>query len=184
MEPLKSKIESLLFAAGRPLTSAKIANLVGVKQDAVRKILTELQEEYAVRAGGTRLLESEGDWQVGSAPENAEVIGKFLQEELSGELTRPQLETLTIIAYRGPISKQEIEHIRGVNCGLILRNLAMRGLIESEEDKTAKIPRYHITLEFLRHMGLSKIEDLPDFERLHTHQVLIEASQAPGHQTV
>lgn len=187
MEPLKSKIESLLFAAGRPLTAAKIANLVGVKQDAARKVLGELQEEYASRAGGTRLLESGGDWQVGSAPENADVVGKFLQEELSGELTRPQLETLTIVAYRGPISKTELEQIRGVNCALILRNLAMRGLVESdpssrerrdEEDKVAKLARYRITLEFLRHMGLSKIEDLPDYERLHTHQVLMQAASS------
>ncbi len=184
MDASKSKIESLLFAAGRPFSSSKIAALAGVKTAEAERILAELQKEYAERMGGMRIIQSGHDWQIGSAPENSEAVGAFLQEEFSGELTRPQLETLTIIAYRGPISKQELEQIRGVNCGLILRNLAMRGLIESEEDKAAKLARYRVTLEFLRFMGLTRVEDLPDYERLHTHEVLVQAGQPPESASV
>jgi len=70
-----------------------------------------------------------------TAKESSEIVEKFLKEELTGEMTRPQLETLTIIAYRGPMTKMEIEQIRGVNCSLILRNLLMRGLVEAKLDK-------------------------------------------------
>ena len=85
----------------------------------------------------------------------------------AGELTRPSIETLTIIAYRGPITKPEIEQIRGVNCSLILRNLLMRGLVEESESVERLQPVYAISADFLRHLGLHAISDLPDYATLH-----------------
>ena len=115
---------------------------------------------------------------MGTAGENAKVVADFVKEEFSGELTRPQLETLTVIAYRGPISKYELEIIRGVNCSLILRNLSIRGLIEEDYDQKKKEMRYRVSIDFFRHLGIQRVEGLPDYDTLHTHEV-IETVLAP-----
>ncbi len=104
---------------------------------------------------------------LGRIPSFADVLGSMTKEETESELTRPQLETLTIIAYRGPITKPEIEHIRGVNCSIILRNLLMRGLIIEKEDKVKLQPVYTIASELLRKLGVHGVEELPDYEDLH-----------------
>ena len=91
------------------------------------------------------------------------------------------METLTVIAYRGPISKGELEIIRGVSCGLILRNLMIRGLIDEEVDSKIKQSKYRISMEFARHLGLPSVESLPEYERLHSHEVVqtLLAQQLP-----
>ncbi|MDP3244676.1 MAG: SMC-Scp complex subunit ScpB [bacterium] len=172
MSSIKNQVESLLFISARPLTAAKIAALVKSKADEVKQALEELFEEYKTRQSGVKMLRNGGEWQLATAPESAAVVGQYLQEELSGELTRPQLETLTIIAYRGPIGKNELEQIRGVNCGLILRNLLIRGLIEVKTEEKNKNISYSITLDFLRFLGLTKVDELPKYEYLHSHEAI------------
>ena len=102
-----------------------------------------------------------------SSPENAELVQEFIKDETTGELSRPSLEALTIIAYRGPVSKIDLDRIRGVNCSLILRNLLLRGLIEGKFDKQKQETYYTVTLDFTRFLGLSEIKELPDFEKLN-----------------
>lgn len=169
---LKPKIESLLFVAGKPMTVKKIAELAGGKEMEVTEALKGMQKEYAERKSGLQIFSTGKSWQMGTAGESAPVVEKFVKEEFSGELTRPQLETLTVIAYRGPISKGELEIIRGVQCGLILRNLSIRGLIEEEYDAKKKETRYFVSMEFLRHLGLRAPEELPEYEKLHGHEVI------------
>ena len=101
-----------------------------------------------------------------TAPECAGVVEEYVRKEETGELTRPQLESLTVIAYRGPISKPELDQIRGVNSALILRNLMIRGLVSEEEDKKTGVMSYGITMDFLRFLGLGEVSELPDYERL------------------
>lgn len=169
---LKSAIESLLFLSNRPLTAAKIASMVQAPAPQVEQALSELYKEYAGRQGGVKLLRTGKEWQIGTAPENADLAAKFLREELTGELTTPQLEALTIIAYRGPVTKNELEQIRGVNCGLILRNLLIRGLIQSEADKKINTIYYSVTMDFLKFLGLTSVEELPNYERLHSNEII------------
>jgi segregation and condensation protein B len=82
------------------------------------------------------------------------------------------LETLTIIAYRGPVTRAELEQIRGVNCSIILRNLAMRGLITTASDKQTMQVTYSITFDFLKFLGLQQQSELPDYEKLNSSQAL------------
>lgn len=89
-----------------------------------------------------------------------------------GELSRPSLETLTIIAYRQPISKMDLDRIRGVNCALILRNLLLHGLIEGKYDKTKDETYYTVTVDFIRFLGISEVSALPDYDRLSHHDSL------------
>jgi segregation and condensation protein B len=101
-----------------------------------------------------------------SAPENAQLIQGFIKDETTGELSRPSMETLTIIAYRGPISKLDLDRIRGVNCSLIIRNLLLRGLIEAKPDKKKNETYYNVSFDFIRFLGINDVAELPDFERL------------------
>lgn len=167
MNEIKNKLESLLFISHKPLALAELSKLVGCDKSQAEEALKALQEEYSQRAGGIELIVLEDKYQLGSASASSEVTAKFLKTEITGELTRPSLETLTIIAYRGPVSKAELELIRGVNCSMILRNLLMRGLIESREDKLKAVNVYQITMDFLKHLGLSSVSELPDYARLN-----------------
>jgi len=173
---IKSQIESLLFISHKPLRAKELANLLAVEIAAVEPALIELAGEYQTRAGGMMILVNGDSYQMTTSGESSEVVQKFLKNEVTGELTRPSLETLTIIAYRGPVSKAELELIRGVNCSMIIRNLLMRGLIEGREDKEKMTTVYTVTMDFLKYLGLSRLEDLPDYgtlNRSHTLDALL-----------
>lgn len=169
---LKAKIESLLFVAGKPMTTKKIGELLEVKEAQVEGVLKELQAQYCDASSGLQLFSTGRQWQMGTAPDSAKVVTDFVKEEFVGELTRPQLEALTVVAYRGPISKYELEVIRGVHCGLILRNLLIRGLVDEEYDAKRKEHKYRVSMEFLRHLGLRAPSELPEYDKLHSHEVI------------
>ena len=169
---IKNGIESLLFISHKPLSAGELAKFAGADKKEVENFLAALEKEYAAKAGGIQLLKIQDKYQMVTSGDSSEAVNKFIKGEMTGELTRPSLETLTIIAYRGPISKAELELIRGVNCSLILRNLLMRGLVESEEDRSRGNTFYLITFDFLKYLGLGKIEDLPDYEKLNRNNNL------------
>lgn len=169
---LKNKIESLLFISHKPLAVGELSKILEADKVSTEAALAELTAEYSQKNGGVEILQLEGKYQMAAAGENSELVAKFLKTEVTGELTRPSLETLTIIAYRGPVSKAELELIRGVNCSLILRNLLMRGLVEAREDKDRGTTVYQITFEFLKYLGFEQIGELPDFEKLNRNNNL------------
>ncbi|NQT49602.1 SMC-Scp complex subunit ScpB [Candidatus Kuenenbacteria bacterium] len=169
---MKTKIESLLFISSKPLTSKWLASFLTKHGEKVTKaevdeVLTKLKECYNIEGSGIQIIQSGDDVQMVSSPDSSELVKKFLKDDMTGELTPASLEALTVIAYRGPISKAELEQIRGVNCSLILRNLMIRGLISVEEDKNKAQSYYQATTDFLKHLGLNSVEDMPDYDRLH-----------------
>jgi segregation and condensation protein B len=172
MANLKSKIESLLFVASRPLSLKKISELVGGEKEEVKKFLTELMDECEKSGRGVQIMEIDGEYQMSTSSDSSKMVRDFLKDEMTGELTRPALETLTIIAYRGPISKPDLEQIRGVNCSLILRNLMIKGLAEVKTSDKGGEALYNITFDFLRHLGLQKIDELPDYDKLSKSEIL------------
>ncbi len=169
---LAGKIESLLFVASRPMSFRKMAELLGVEVGEVKAAVEELKKEYNTEQRGIQLAQHAGSIQLVTSALNAKVVADFLKEERSGELTRPALETLTIIAYRGPLPKAEIDMIRGVNCALILRHLLIRGLISGREERERMATVYEISFDFLRHLGLRDVRELPEYEQLHSDQRL------------
>ena len=166
----KSKLESILFISPKPMSIKKMAELVGGEADKVKEVLKELMEKHNVENSGINILEIGQKFQMVAAPSSKKLVQEFIKEEMTGDLTRPQLEALTVVAYRGPISKLELEQIRGVSCSLILRNLMIRGLVEMQEKRKEKY--YNITFDFMRHLGINKPEELPDYEKLHSSEVL------------
>ncbi len=174
MNELESKIDSLLFLESKPSTIKKLAKVTKSSAEDVEVAIGVLKDEYEKRNGGVTVLVEGDTVQYMTASRNAEFIAEYLSAEDSGELTRPSLETLTIIAYRGPVAKSEIELIRGVNCSLILRNLMIRGLVHTVGETDSGSPIYRITVEFLRHLGISSVQDLPEYEELNKNVHLQE----------
>ena len=162
---LDAQIEALLFHKTEPLTLGKIAEIVGKNEEETKEALAGLAQKLIGR--GIVLLKKDNSYLLGTSPEASELIEKITKDELSADLGRASLETLTIIAYEEPLSRAEIDYIRGVNSSFILRNLMVRGLIERAPDKND--PRrflYRPTFELLRYLGVSEASELPEFESI------------------
>lgn len=151
----------------------KLAELSETKLDDVKKALVDLDARLQ-QGSGVMLQEFEGDYELVTRPEAAEAVKKVAKDEEYGELTRASLEALTILAYRGPMTRPELEQIRGVQSALILRNLMIKGLVEQKEDERLGQPTYAVTFDFLKHLGLRSVKDLPDFEALRGHAALAD----------
>ncbi|MFA6552067.1 MAG: SMC-Scp complex subunit ScpB [Candidatus Paceibacterota bacterium] len=159
---LDAKIESVLFWKGEPTKIKKLAEIFGVSEDEAIEAVKKLEQNLAGR--GLRIVVKDGEAMLGTAPEVSDIIEKLTKEELIKDLGRAGLETLSIILYRGPIARKEIDYIRGVNSNFILRNLLIRGLIEkiqNKEDQRSFL--YKPTFALLQHLGVSKLEDMPEY---------------------
>lgn len=167
---LKSTIESLLFVAGRPVKKSELIKVLKATGGDVQTALDEIKAAHT--NSGIVLLEQNGSYLLSTNPENSAQVKNFLNAELREHLTDAALETLSIIAYKQPVSRAEIESIRGVNSQYTIRLLMMRGLIEKgQSTKDSRVTLYRTTHEFLQHMGLTSHSDLPDFEELTKHVV-------------
>lgn len=161
---MKSIIESLLFIAHRPLTKKELVEFTNGSIDQVENALEILINEYMENDRGVKIIQSGNEFQMVTDPKNSMVIAKFLKREISSDLTPASLETLSIIAYRGPVKRSELEQIRGVNCSIILRNLLIKGLVITQ-DKEEQI--YNISIDFIKHLGINDLKELPDYDRLN-----------------
>ncbi len=180
---LTSLLESILFVSSKPLSAAELAKLAGAPEGAVRQALSELFS--ARKESGIVLLESGSRYQLATNPENVGTVTRFLNAELREQLTDATVEVLGIVAYRQPISKTEIEAIRGVNSQYSLRQLLMRGLIEKVANpQDARSSYYQTTTEFLQHMGLRSVSELPDFQTVTEKVRLPETPQAAADAAV
>ena len=162
---LNKIIEAILFVYGEPISINKLSKISGSTKNKTKEALEELQERLKNNSG-LSLIEKNDYFQLVSSKKYTSFIQKLFKNEQKEELSRASLEVLAIIAYEGPTSRAEIEIIRGVNSSFILRRLLLRGLAHKSGDKT---PRYELTLEALRSLGLEKQEDLPKW-----HEIKVE----------
>ncbi len=163
MLDLKNIIESLLFVSDEPLALDKLrAILETADTKEIRAALHTLSDEYAARGGGFYLQEVAGGWQIRSRPEYHEWIKRLLQPSPQ-RLSRAALETLAVIAYKQPIIRVDIEHIRGVDCGGVLRQLMERKLIRvlGRREIAGRPLIYATTKLFLEMFDLKDLNDLP-----------------------
>jgi segregation and condensation protein B len=157
---LPAQLEAILFVATEPLPLARLAATTGTSlaktQAALAKLATSLN-------GGVRLSEIGGQYRLVTAPLAATLVRQFLQDETKTELSRAALETLAIVAYRGPLTKSAIEAVRGVASDAMLRNLVTRGLIREagRSDEPGRPQLYAVSHTFLQHFGLTSPADLP-----------------------
>lgn len=161
---LTALLESVLFVASGPVSIGRLAKALETTPAVVQNLLDALADEYATR--GLRLQWSGSDVQLTTAPESSDVIERFLGLELTTRLSQAALEVLSIIAYMQPITRPQIDQIRGVNSDGSLRTLLSKGLIEEvgRQETPGRPILYGSTPEFLQHFGLSAVTELPELE--------------------
>ncbi len=159
--PLSVKLEALLFVAAEPATTAQLAEVLDVAPSVVERGLNELNASLATR--GLRLQRHAGRFQLTTAPQLAELIERFLGLEATTHLSRAALETLAIIAYQQPVTRPQIDAIRGVNSDSMMKSLLSKGLIleSGRADGPGRPFLYSTTPEFLQHFGLNSILEMP-----------------------
>lgn len=166
-------IEALIFGSDEPLTARQIREIMGssenagprlrVSEDDVLGIIRELNAEY-VRAGTSfRIIQVAGGFQFATMPDFAEWLGRMVKEKAKRKLTQATLETLSVIAYKQPVTKPEIEAIRGVNADYAIQKLMERGLITivGRSVSPGRPLLYGTTSDFLKHFGLNDLSELP-----------------------
>ncbi len=169
MTPLSQPLEAALFAANRPLTLEELAQLEPeVTLADIRAALDQLREHYDFDGHAVELLELAGGWQLLTRPQFAAAIERAQVQARSNKLSAATLETLAIIAYRQPVGRAEIEEIRGVSAGGVLRSLQERGLIEvvGRSEALGRPLLYGTTPKFLEVLGLRDVSDLPRADEL------------------
>lgn len=162
--PLSMQIESLLFVAPGTVPVSQLAAALEVPAGRIEAALAELDEDY--RSRGIRLQRSKDRVQLTSAPVMASRVERFLGLENTAHLTRAALETLAIIAYQQPLTRPQLDAVRGVNSDSVIKNLLAKGLIEEvgRTDGPGRPLLYGTTPEFLQHFGLSSLNDLPPLQ--------------------
>src|SRR5208283_114603 len=178
-ERLKSILASLLFAAGEPVSVARLAAVFDdVPRATVQKALAEMASTYVVENRGIVIDEVAGGFQLRTPKEHALYVRKLLAAR-PPRLSRPMMETLAIIAYRQPITRPEIEQLRGVDSGAVLETLTERRLVKIAGRKEApgRPIMYATTAEFLQTFGLKDLEALPDLSELREVEQQIESAE-------
>jgi len=175
---LAAQLESLLYAAGEPVALSALAAALDATPGEVEAALEELAAQYQVR--GIRLQRLGNRVRLATAPEMAERIQKFLGLEESNRLSQAALETLAIIAYNQPITKPQLEMIRGVNCDGVIHTLVARNLVQElgRADTVGHPMRYGVSFDFLSYFGLRGVHELPPVEKLDA--LPIEGASAAG----
>ncbi|KKU81527.1 MAG: Segregation and condensation protein B [Parcubacteria group bacterium GW2011_GWA1_47_8] len=158
-----ARIEALLFYKGEPLSAKFLAKTLAISEDEVRAGIEELSRSLEEGRRGLVLVQNGDEVMLATTPAMGPVIEKLLKEELSKDLGKAGLETLAAVLYRGPITRSEINYLRGVNSNYILRSLLVRGLIEKVEQGTRNTT-YRPTFELLSYLGVARVEDLPEYE--------------------
>lgn len=167
---LLGALESILFVASKPLSTKQLTKAVGFSESEVEDALETLRMKYNTDESGIHLFREVDMVQMGTNPAHIDVIDSFIKDDVTGELTKAQLETLTVIAYRSPVTRADLEQIRGVNCSVILRNLIMRGLVLQHDSSDEILPTYILSTDALSHLGVSETSELPDYSALHEHE--------------
>ncbi|MFC1632833.1 SMC-Scp complex subunit ScpB [Patescibacteria group bacterium] len=166
---LENKIEGILFAAGRSVTLRELMKLTGADKGELKDALDSLIQQFEENQRGTTILRQGRQIQMVTSPDVSPVVQHLFEEEFTGKLSRAALETLSIVAYRGPIPKPEVDQIRGVNSAIMLRTLMIRGLVERRQNPNdARSHVYEITPDYVRHLGVASLKDLPDYAELST----------------
>jgi segregation and condensation protein B len=173
MNEYKAIVEGLLFAAGdEGLSLQQIASVLEIKEEQAKEIVFALKEEYELGQRGIQLVELAGVFQLATRKEHAPYLKKLVESPSSTSLSQAALETLAIIAYRQPITRAEIEEIRGVKSDKPIQTLMGKALIKEvgRAEGTGRPILYGTTKEFLDYFGLKTLEELPPLPELQEEE--------------
>jgi len=165
---IKAIIESLLFIWGEPLSINDISDVINVDKKECNALLKEMIDEFNYKSSGTKIIQINDSYQLSTHPEHFDYINKLCTPKTNKGLSTAALETLSIIAYKQPITRADIESIRGVKCDKSINTLIEKNLVTEvgRLDKTGKPILYGTTDFFLKYFGLTIIDELPQIEEL------------------
>ena len=167
-----SKIEAILFASGEPVGASKLSSFLKITAKECKDAIDQLAKSYEERNSGLQIVENRNTIQLVSSGNHGELVAKFLKKNLNEPLSNAALEVLSVIAYRGPVTRAQVEYIRGVNCSFTIRNLAIRGLVERKENPAdSRSFLYEASNDFIKSLGLSGVAQLPEYEIMHSSQI-------------
>ncbi len=181
---MKGIIEALLFISEKPIPLEQIKNVIeGVDKRDLGDLVMQLQKEYEERKSGIKIVEIAGGYQMLTSNAYAMYIKQFYRTTRKEKLSKPALETLAIIAYKQPVSRLDVELIRGVNSDGVVSHLFNKGLIRitGRKDVPGRPYLYGTTKQFLEYFGLKTLEDLPkleDFSSLQSEEDLTQQDDA------
>ncbi len=164
--PLESALEALLFVSDSSVEISSLAKALELNSETIYKAIQMLNERYCRQNAGLRIQEHNGRFQLVTHPQLATLIESYLSLDLMTKLSASALETLAIIAYRQPITRAQIEAVRGIDSSGILRSLLQRELVEEAGrlDVVGRPILYQVTEEFMHHFGLTGLDELPQLE--------------------
>lgn len=182
---LKGVIEAILFSSNRPILLNDLREVFGnLEASAIRQILEDLKNEYQEGRRGLSIVEVAGGFQMVTSSEYAEFLKKFYRQHHTEKLSVPALETLSIVAYKQPITKLDIEGIRGVNADGVVRNLLDKKLVKmvGRKDVVGRPFLYGTTKQFLEYFGLQSLEELPHLEEFENLQNSLPGNKEEGNE--
>lgn len=161
---VSARLEALLFVAPEPVSTSQLATVLQITPSEIEGGLNELTQQLTER--GIKLQRFRGKYQLTTTPEAAEIIETFLGLEATSKLSKAALEALAIVAYQQPVTRPQIDAVRGVNSDGVLKSLLNKGLIEEagRAEGPGRPILYHTTTDFLQHFGLNNLDELPKLE--------------------
>ena len=154
-------LEALFFIYGEPISIKKIGGLLELSEEEAKNLVEDFRKNISEESRGLMLIGDDQNLQIVTKTEFSGLLEKVVKSEAREDISQAAQETLAIVAYMGGVERSKIEYIRGVNSSFTLRNLLVRGLIERDKNL------YKLTNDALRHLGVSKISDLPEYEKYH-----------------
>ena len=158
---IENHIEAILFLKGEPMSFKNLAKILEVDIEEIKTAADSLRKNLSER--GIRLMEKDGLITLATAPESSKFTESLVKDEFDSELSKAAVETISIIIYKGPISRADIDYIRGVNSAFSVRNLLVKGLIEKETNpRDSRSYLYKPSFKLLQYLGIQNIKDLPE----------------------
>lgn len=180
---IKSAIEALIFISNKPLTIDELKSVFeGAEAGMLRALIDSLKKEYEARNSGVQIVEIAGGFQMATAPDNANYIKTFYKIKNTERLSGPSLETLAIIAYKQPVTRVDIEAIRGVNVDGVVKSLLEKNLIRvvGRKEVIGRPFVYGTTRLFLDYFGLKSLDELPKIEEFAQQDRLLDMELVSG----
>ncbi|MBQ3573010.1 MAG: SMC-Scp complex subunit ScpB [Clostridia bacterium] len=165
---IQAILEGVLFAAGDAVELERLADIVDVDKKSLREILNKMIEDYNYSRRGIHIIRMDDSYQMCTRGEYFEYISRLAEPPRKQNLSNAALEVLSIVAYKQPVTRASIEHIRGVNCDYIVNRLIERNFIEEKGrlDAPGRPILFGTTQHFLRSFGISELQELPEFDSL------------------
>ncbi len=174
-EQAAANIEAVLFAFGKPMSRVELSDSIGADVETIERAIEILQTRS--HSGGIILVDDGTNIELRTAPTAAEMIERIRTKDLSGDIGKAGLEVLAAILYRGPVTRSEIDFMRGVNSSQVVRTLLQRGLIrKAQRGAEGRASKLEPTTELLAEMGISKLSEVPEYEQVREKLSVLEAA--------